>query len=170
MRLNSRTIRHRLVRVDAVVQLLATEVIGEQLADARNARRAAHHHNLVNLRLVQLGVSQKTVKRRNRALEKRVAQTLELGTGDRRLEVLAIRKAIHLDRGLRGGGQITLRLLTCRAQAAKGTRVARKIHLCLLLELCGAVVHQCVIKVLTTKPRVTSRGLHLKDTIVNIKN
>ena len=121
--LHRRTIGDGLVRVDAVVQLLAAEVIGEQLTDARDARRATHHDNLVNLVLAQLGIGQQTVKRCNRALEEGIAQALELSTGDRRLEVLAIRKTVHLDRRLRGGGQTALRLLTGRAQAAEGTRV-----------------------------------------------
>ena len=123
MRLNRRAVGHRLVRVDAVVQLLAAKVVGQQLTDTRDARGASHHHDLVNVRLAHLGIAEEAVERRNRALEERVAQTLKLGARDCRLEVLALRETIHLHRRLRGGREAALRLLARRAETAEGTGV-----------------------------------------------
>ena len=59
--MNGSTVSNRLIRVDGLVWLLAVEVIGDQLLDARNTGRTTDKNDLVNLRLVNLGVSKDTV-------------------------------------------------------------------------------------------------------------
>lgn len=145
--LNCRAIRHRLIRVHAVIQLLTAKIVAQQLADTRDARGAADHHNLVNLVLGHLGVAEEAVQRTEAALEEGVAQALELRARQRDTEILALRQRVHLNRRLSCRRQVALGTLAGRAEAAQGLGAVLQINLCLLLELADAVVHENVVKI-----------------------
>ena len=170
VRLYRRAIGHGLIRIHAVIQLLATEILHEKLANAGNTARPAHHHNLINLALVHLRVLEKAVQRSDGATEKGVTHILKLGARHRRLEVVAISEAVHLNGRLRGRTQAPLCTLTGRPKTAKSTRIRGQVHSRLLAELVGAVRHKCVIKVLATQMGIASRGLDLKHAIVQGEN
>lgn len=61
--------------------------------------------------------------------------------------------------------QVTLGLLGCLAHTLQGQAVAAQVNARLALELVDDVVHQSVVKVLTTQQRVAVGGLHLKDAV-----
>ena len=149
VRLDRRAVRNRLIRIHAVVQLLAVKVVAKQLADTRDARRATHHHDLVDLVLAHLGIEQKLVERRYRLAENVVAEALELRARNRNRTVLVVCEAIHLNGGLCGRGEGALGLLARRPQTTHGARIVLHIHLCLLLELLDAVVDEDVVKIFT---------------------
>ena len=69
-----------LVGVDALVRLLAEDVL-DDLLDPRHARRAADQHDLVDLGRLELGVLEGLQHRAAAALEEAVGQLLELGRG-----------------------------------------------------------------------------------------
>ena len=170
VRLDRRAIGYRLIRIHTVVQLLATKIVAQKLADTRDARGAADHYNLVNLLLGHLGVAEEAVQRSQAALEEGVAQALKLRARERHLEILAVRQRIHLNRGLCGGGQVALGALAGRAEAAQGLGVVLQINLCLLLELADAVVHEDVVKVLAAEVSIPCSRLDLKDAAINCQN
>ena len=54
--LNSGTVGDSLVGVDALLELLAVEEVGQELLDARDTGRTTDQHNVVNLGLLKGGV------------------------------------------------------------------------------------------------------------------
>ena len=98
--LNSCTICNSLIRIHTVIQLLPSKIIRKQLTNLRNTRRTTHHNNFINLALVHLGISQKSVQGGNCPLEKCLAQTLKLCTGQSCLKVNTLKQGINLNRRL----------------------------------------------------------------------
>ena len=84
------TVGHGLVGVDALVQLLAAEEVLQQLLDLGDTRGAAHQHDVVDLRLVHLSVTQRLLHRLQRAAEKVGVQLLKTGAGDGGVEIDAL--------------------------------------------------------------------------------
>ena len=70
--------RHHLVGVDALVGLLAEEVL-DQLLDHRHAGQAADQHDLVDVLGLDAGVLERLAARADRALDQVLDQLLELG-------------------------------------------------------------------------------------------
>mmetsp|Transcript_8364 Transcript_8364/g.13279 ORF Transcript_8364/g.13279 Transcript_8364/m.13279 type:complete len:629 (+) Transcript_8364:30-1916(+) len=165
--LHRRAVGHSLVRVDALVRLLAVEEILEQLLHLRDTGRTADQHELVDLALLERGVLEHLLDRDERLLEEIHAELLELGAGDVGVEVDAVKRRVDLDGRLGGRGQSALGALASSADAAEGTRVVRRILLVLALEVLDAVRHKAVVEVLTAQMGVASSGLHLKDSVVD---
>ncbi|KAL0602270.1 glutamate dehydrogenase [Plecturocebus cupreus] len=169
-RLHRGAIGHRLVGVDALVQLLAVEEILQQLLDLGDTSGAAHQHNLLDLALVQFGVAQRLLHRLQGPAEEVGIELLEAGAGDGRVEVHALVQRVDLDAGLRGRAQGALGALTGGAQPPDGALVGPNVLLVLALELLRQVAHHAVVEVLAAQVGVAGRGLHLEDAILDGQN
>jgi hypothetical protein len=79
--------RNHLIGVDALVRLLAEELLHHFL-DLRHAGHAADQHHLVDLARFQAGILQRGAARLHRLLHEIVHQLLELGAGELHRQVL----------------------------------------------------------------------------------
>ena len=88
--LDRRADRHDFVRVDALVRLLAEELL-DDLLHLRHARHAADQHDLVDLAGRQAGVLERLAARLDGALDQIVDQRLEFGARQLEREMLRAR-------------------------------------------------------------------------------
>ena len=77
---------HDLIRVNALVRLLASELLDE-LGDGGHTSRTTNEDDLVNLRDVEAGILHDGVERGAATLEEIGGQALELGSGQLLVEV-----------------------------------------------------------------------------------
>lgn len=125
--LNGGTVGNGLVRVDALLELLAVEEIAEELLDAWDAGGATNQDNLVDLVLLETGVLENLLNGGKGAGEGLGVQVLEAGTGDVGVEVLAVEERVNLNGGLGAVGEGALGTLTSCTETTEGTRIARDI-------------------------------------------
>ena len=85
--LNRRADGDDFVGVDALVRLLPEQILDDRL-HARDARRAADQHDLVDLRRVDAGVAQRLLGRPDGLLQQLLDQRLELGARQLHRQVL----------------------------------------------------------------------------------
>jgi molecular chaperone DnaK len=167
------TDRDDLVRVDALVGLLAAGHLLDELGDGGHAGGAADEDDVVDLGQLDAGVLDDVVERRLAALEQVRGQLLELGAGELLVEVqgsLGGRGDVgEVDRGLGGRGQLDLGLLGGLAQALEGHLVLAEVHAVAGLELLDQVVDDALVPVVTTEVVVTVGGLHLDDTVADLQ-
>lgn len=133
--LNGGTVRNGLVRVDALLELLAVEEVAKELLNLGDTSAATDKHNFVDLALLDGGVLEDLLDWLDGAIESLAVDILESGTGNLGVEVLAVIKRVDFDGGLGTVGKGTLRALASRPQAAQGTRVVADVLLCFSLEL-----------------------------------
>ncbi len=118
--------RDDLVRVHALVGLLAEEVLHE-LLHVRDTGGTAHEEDLVNVRRAQVRIGQGLAARLDGALEQVVGELLELRAGEGLHQVLgdAVHRHDVREVDLRGGlaGEFDLRLLRGFLQTLEGHRV-----------------------------------------------
>ncbi|EPY27152.1 NAD-specific glutamate dehydrogenase domain protein [Strigomonas culicis] len=166
--LHRRAVGHGLVGVDALVQLLAAEVVGDEALHLGDAGGAADEHYVVHGALVHLGVGQHALHGLHGATEEVTAQLLEARAGDGGLEVDVVEQRVDLDGRLGGGRQRALGALAGRAQAAQGAVVVGEVlALVLALELVGEEVDEAVIEVLAAEVGITRGGFDLEDAAVD---
>ena len=162
--LDGSTVGNSLVGVDGLVGVLVEEV-GDETLDLGDTGGTTDQDDLVDGRLVDLGVAEDTLDGLHGATEEVLAEFLETGTGDGGVEVNTLEERVDLDRGLSGGGQSTLRTLASSAQTTESTSVGGQVLLVLALEFVDEVVDKTVAKAFT-KVSVTNDGLNLKDTML----
>jgi hypothetical protein len=88
--LNSRAVGNGLIRVDALLELLAVEEVAEKLLDLGDTGGATDKDNLVNLALVNAGVLEHLLNRLEGARKGLCVQVLETGTGNVGVKVFAV--------------------------------------------------------------------------------
>jgi hypothetical protein len=88
--LDSRTIGNSLIGVDALLELLATEEVTEELLDLGNTGGTTNKDDLVNLVLGNVGILHNLSNRVKGASESLLVQVLETSTGNVGVEVLAV--------------------------------------------------------------------------------
>mmetsp|Transcript_34822 Transcript_34822/g.58136 ORF Transcript_34822/g.58136 Transcript_34822/m.58136 type:complete len:174 (-) Transcript_34822:564-1085(-) len=96
-RLHGSTVGNSLIGVDGLVQLLATEEIGNQLLHLGDTCGSTNQHDLVHGSLVQLGVLQHLLTRLQAGAEQVRAQLLETCTTQAGVEVDTIIQGVNLD-------------------------------------------------------------------------
>ena len=165
--LDGSSVGNGLVWVDGLVELLAVEVVAQQLLHLRDTGGSSDEDHIVDGSLVHLGVLEALVDRVHALAEEVHAQLLETGPGDGRVEVNALEQGVDLDRGLGGGGQGPLGALARGPQTPEGTRVAGDVLLVLPLELVCEVGHEPVVKVLSSQVGISGRRLDLEDALVD---
>lgn len=125
--LDSSTVGDSLVRVDALLELLAVKEVGKELLNTGDTSRTTDKHNVVNLGLLDLGVLQDLLNRLDSALEGLAVDLLETGTGDVGVKVLAVEEGVDLDGGLGAVRKGTLRTLASSSQTTEGTGIASDV-------------------------------------------
>merc|ERR1719434_221894 len=98
--LDSSSIGHSLVRVDALVQLLAIEEVLQQLLDLGDSGGSSNQDNVIDGALVHLGISHGLLHRLQSSLEQVRAELLEPGPGDAGVEINSLEQRINLNVGL----------------------------------------------------------------------
>jgi len=177
------SVGHRLVRVDALVQLLAVEVVLEQLLDLGDARGTANQNHVVDGRLVQLGVAQRFVHRLQRRPEQVGVELLETRPCDGRVEIDALEQAVDFDAettkvspkikfkkwcftpSLGRAGQRAFGTLASRTQAPQRALIGRHVLFVLALELAHKMGDHAVVEILAAQVRVACGRLDFKDAI-----
>jgi hypothetical protein len=149
--LDSGTVGNSLVGVDALLELLATEEVAEELLDLGDTGRTSDKDDLVNLLLGNVGVLENLSNRVKSARESLLVQVLETSTGDVGVEVLTVEQRVDLNSGLGGVGESTLGTLASSSETAQGTGIARDVLLGLLCELLLEVVKEVGVEVLSTE-------------------
>merc|ERR1719357_300046 len=165
--LDGGTVGHGLVRVDRLVQILAVEEVLQQLLHLGDPGGATDKDDVVDGRLVHLGVPHRLLNRLEGALEEVRAKLLKSGPGDRGVEVDAFEQGVDLNVSLSRGRQGPLSPLAGSPQPPQGTLVPLHVLLVLPLELVDEVVDHPVVEVLSTQVSVTGSGLDLEDALLD---
>ena len=165
--LDGSTVGNSLIGVDGLVGLLAVEEVGHELLDLGDTGRTTNEDDLVDGRLVDLGIAEDTLDGVHGGTEEVLAELLEASTGDRGVEINTLVERVDLDGGLSRRGQCALGPLASSAKTAEGTSVGGEVLLVLALELLDEVVDEAVVEILTTQVSVTSGGLDLEDTLLD---
>lgn len=167
--LDGGTVGNGLIGVDALLELLAIEEVGQELLDTGDTGGTTDKDDLIDLGLLDTRVLQDLLDRVKGAGEGLGVQVLETGTGDGGVEVLTIEERVNLDGGLGSVGESTLGTLAGGTETTKGTGIAGQILLGLTLELLLEVVKEVGVEILTTKVSVTSGGLDGEDTTLDVQ-
>jgi hypothetical protein len=167
--LDGGTVGDSLIGVDALLELLAVEELGEELLDAGDTGGTTDEDDLVNGALLDGGVLEDLGDGLESAREGLGVKVLETGTGDGHGEVLTIEERVDLNGGLGTAGESTLGTLASSSQATEGTGIAAEVLLGLAGELALAVVEEVGVEVLTTQMGVTSGGLDSEDTTLDVE-
>ena len=91
--------RHDLVRVDALVRLLAAEHLLDRLDDGRHARLAADEDDLVDVGRLEAGVLERGLDRTAGPVDEIGDEILQLGARERHHEVLGVPLGVDRDVG-----------------------------------------------------------------------
>lgn len=129
--LDGSTMGNSLIRVDALLKLLAVEELGQELLDAGDTGRTTDQDNLVDLGLLNAGVLEDLGDRLKSAGESLGVQVLETGTGDGHGEVLAIEERVNLNGGLSTARQGTLGTLASSTETAESAGITGQIWSCI---------------------------------------
>ncbi len=110
------------------------EEILQKLLDLWDSCWSSNQHNVIDLRLVHLGVSQGFFHRLKCSSEEVWAHLFKARSGDGRVEVDALVQRVDLNAGLRAGRQGSLGSLTCCPEPPQGPLVLTDVLLVLPLE------------------------------------
>lgn len=146
--LDGGTVGNSLVGVDALLKLLAVEVVAKELLDLGDTGGTTNKDDLVNLVLGKAGILENLGNRVQSASKGLLVQVLETSTGDVGVEVLTVEQRVDLNSGLGGVGESTLGTLASSPETTEGTSVTADVLLCLLCELLLEVVKEVGVEVL----------------------
>mmetsp|Transcript_24054 Transcript_24054/g.67388 ORF Transcript_24054/g.67388 Transcript_24054/m.67388 type:complete len:218 (-) Transcript_24054:493-1146(-) len=121
----------------------------------------------MDLVLAQLGVVQRLLHGLHGLLEQPHVELLELGPGEGLGKVLAVAETLNLHAGLVLLAELALGLLGLATQLLQGFLILAAIITRLLLVQLQEVLHHVLVKVLPAQVRVTRRGEHLEDPVVD---
>jgi len=161
--LDGGTVSDGLVRVDRLVELTTTEVLGNEGLDLRDTGRTTNEDDVVDLGSGDLGVLEDLVNRVNGRLESGGVDLFETSSGDVGGEVNTRVERVDLNGGLGNRREGSLGTLTGGPQTTESTGVVRNVVLALALELGLEVLEEGVVEVLTTEMGVTGSGLDGED-------
>jgi hypothetical protein len=151
--LDSGTVGNSLVGVDALLELLATEEVAEELLDLGDTGGTTNKDDLVNLALVDGSILHNLGNGVEGTGESLLVQVLETSTGDVGVEVLTVEQRVDLNSGLGGVGEGTLGTLASSSETAEGTGVAADVLLGLAGELLLEVIKEVRVKILPAEMR-----------------
>ena len=167
--LDGGTVGDSLVGVDALLELLATEKVAEELLDLGNTGGATNENDLIDLVLGNVGVLEDLSNRVKGTGESLLVQVLETSTGDVGVEVLTIKERVDLDGGLGGVGERSLGTLASSSETAQRAGIATDVFFRFLRELFLEVVEKVGIEILAAQMCITSGGLDGEDTALDVQ-
>lgn len=126
--LDGGTVGNGLIGVDALLELLAVEVVAEELLDLGDTGGTTNKDDLVNLVLGDGGVLENLGNGVQSASEGLLVQVLETSTGDVGVEVLTVEQRVDLNSGLGGVGEGTLGTLASSPETTEGTGVTADVY------------------------------------------
>lgn len=126
--LNRGPIRYSLIRVDGLLELLAVEVVAQELLYPWDTGGATNKDDLVNLALLDARVLEDLGNRVQSAVESLGVDVLETGTGDLGVEVLAVEEGVDLNGGLGAVGESALGTLASSAETTESTWVTGDVY------------------------------------------
>ena len=133
--LDGSTVGNSLIGVDALLELLATEEVAEELLDLGDTGGTTNKDDLVNLALVDGSILHDLGNGVEGTSESLLVQVLETSTGDVGVEVLTVEQRVDLNSGLGGVGESTLGTLASSSETTKGTGIARDTNTSQCLEV-----------------------------------
>ena len=169
-RLHRRAIRHRLVRVHRLAELLAIEKLGEHRLDLGDTRRPTDENHLIDIGLAHLRIGEHFFDRCDALPIEIRAQLIEASPRQVRREIHAFVEAIEFDRGRRGRRERSLGTFAGVLEAFDGSGVIPDIFPVLSLELVEEMLHQAVIDILATQVGIAARRLHFEHSILDLQN
>jgi hypothetical protein len=122
--LDGGTVRNSLIGVDALLELLAIEEIGEELLYPGDTGGATNKHDLINLLLAESGILQHLLNGLDGAVESLGIQVLETSTSDVGVEVLTIEERVNFNGSLGGVGKRSLGTLAGSSKTTEGTGIS----------------------------------------------
>ena len=161
--------RNGFVGVDALLELLAVEELGQELLDTGDTGGTTDQDDLVAGALLNGSILEDLGNGLESARESLGVELLETGTGDAHGEVLTIEERVDLNGGLGTAGEGTLGTLASSTETTEGTGIAAEVLLGLAGELLLAVLEQVGVEILTTQVGVTSGGLDSEDTTLDVQ-
>src|SRR2546425_10096936 len=172
--LDRRADRDDLVRVHALVRLLAVEQLAHRPDDRRHPRHAADEDDLVDLVRRDAGVGEALLHRADRLLDEVADELFELAPRERHDEVLRTRRVggdeRQVDLRLLGRAELDLRLLRGLLEPLERHAVALEVDALVLLELLDEPVHDPLVEVVAAEVRVAVRRLHLEDAFAELQD
>ena len=163
-----------LVRVDALVGLLAAGHFLDQLGHRGHTGGTAHQHDVVDLADRDAGVLDHRLERLTGAVQQILGDALELRAGQLLVEEQRVLLGVDGDvgqvdrRGL-AGAQLDLGLLGRLAQTLHGHLVLGQVDAAAGLELVDQPFDDPVVPVVATEVVVTGGGTHLDDTLADLE-
>ena len=171
--LNRRADGHYLVRVDALVRLLA-EVLLHRLLDFRHARLAADEDDLVHLVGRDTGVRQRLLAGAERVLDEIADELLQLRPRQRDVQVLGAggvrRHERQVDVRLQHARKLDLGFLRAFAQPLEGHWVLLQVDALVFLELLDQPIDDALVEVVAAEVRVAARRLHLERALAQLQD
>ena len=98
--LDSGTVSDCLIRVDALVRLLAIEEVGDELDDTGDTGGTADKDDLMDVGLVDLRITKDLLDRLKGTTEKILAELLESSVGEGGVEINTLKERVDLNGGL----------------------------------------------------------------------
>ena len=171
--LDGSAVGNDLVGVHGHVGLLAGHGLDE-LLDGGHTGGAADEDDLGQIGELKLGVAQGVGDRLLAALEQVAGDLLELGAGQRVIEVqragLVHGDERQVDGGLLGSGELLLGVLGGLLQTLQGHGVLTQVDTVLLLELIGHPVDDALIPVVAAQVVVARGGQNLKHAVGEVED
>eukprot|EP01137_Pigoraptor_chileana_P002365 Opistho-2@41109 len=162
-----------LIWVDGLRGLPSKQIL-HSLLHLGHARHAADKNDLLNVRPLQSRVLEALLARLDRPRNQGRGQLLITVAGELRVEMLGSRgirgEVGKVDLGLHRRRQLNLGLLGGVAQALEGEGVLAHVNVRLLLEVVLELLEEEVVKVLASEEGVAVRRLHLKHTLLDLKD
>ena len=153
---------------------VTTEDALDGLGDLGHTGHATNKDDILDVLGLKVGILEGLADGVNGPGDKRLNETLELGTGHLGVDVLGAGSVGgdegKVDVGLEGRRQLNLGLLGGLTDTLDGHAVAGKVDALLGLELLDEVTDEGNVKVLTTKVSVTVGGLDLEHTAGDLKD
>ena len=172
--LDRRADRHDLVRVDALVRLLAAEHLLDRFDDRRHAGHAADEDHLVDVGGLEAGVLERGLDRPLGLGHEVGHQVLELGPGEGHDEVLGAGRVGgdvgQVDLGGCRGRELDLRLLGGFLEALQGLLVLGQVDPLVLLVFGQQPVDDALVEVVAAEVRIAVGRLDLEDALAELED
>ena len=162
-----------LVRVDALVRLLAAGQLLDQVDDGGHPGRAADQHDVVDVAELDPGVLDHLLERRLAPVEQVRGHLLELGPGQLGVQVqralLGVGDVGQVDLRLGRAGQLDLGLLRGLPQPLQRHLVLGQVDAVAVLEVLDQPVHDPLVPVVAAEVVVAAGRLDLDDALADLE-